>query len=319
MYFIDHRCSPLDVLPELVLYPLDGLGNASASNLPIAITPCRLSLWLEPTPAAWDDAYEGVTIDEVDVLKTTGIESKTSALAAHAAALPGRSLDWTVWSSTAPLPASYFWESTKFTENVDEDGATSSGSSRKTLSNAANSAQARAKYLAQVGPLTEELLLALTQRNLNASDTFWSHEEAYVFLPAEELSEKKSAAQDATELAVESSTLLEHCPVKASPAFKSVANFGSALSAALNDGYGRSYPFSGPQVLGELSFTTPTAAPEIEDRSTVNYVHNREDTVKPYLLLIGCGYSGTRAMAAFLSQHLELPVVPLMMYTIISS
>jgi len=302
------------VLPELVLYPLDGLGNASASKLPMAITPCRLSLWLEPTPAAWadanndvsaHDATDGVLNDDMTAKsKTKGIESKTSVLAAHAAAIPGRSIDWVVWSSTAPLPASYFWESTQI--------ASSLGSSLDT----ARSAEDRAKDSAQIESKSQELTLALTQRSLNASDLFWSHEEAYDLLPMKEPSKKTPATyNDTNESSAESSEeSLKRCPVEASPAFKSVAHFGSALSAALNDRFGGSFPFSGPLVLSEPTLTASPPQSDLTDDqavddSAINF-HIGDDTNAelPYLLLVGCGYSGTRAMAAFLSQHLELPV-----------
>jgi hypothetical protein len=302
------------VLPELVLYPLDGLGNASASKLPMAITPCRLSLWLEPTPAAWadanndvsaHDATDGVLNDDMTAKsKTKGIESKTSVLAAHAAAIPGRSIDWVVWSSTAPLPASYFWESTQI--------ASSLGSSLDT----ARSAEDRAKDSAQIESKSQELTLALTQRSLNASDLFWSHEEAYDLLPMKEPSKKTPATyNDTNESSAESSEeSLKRCPVEASPAFKSVAHFGSALSAALNDRFGGSFPFSGPLVLSEPTLTASPPQSDLTDDqavddSAINF-HIGDDTNAelPYLLLVGCGYSGTRAMAAYLSQHLELPV-----------
>ena len=302
------------MLPELVLYPLDGLGNASASKLPMAITPCRLSLWLEPTPAAWadanndvsaHDATDGVLNDDMTAKsKTKGIESKTSVLAAHAAAIPGRSIDWVVWSSTAPLPASYFWESTQI--------ASSLGSSLDT----ARSAEDRAKDSAQIESKSQELTLALTQRSLNASDLFWSHEEAYDLLPMKEPSKKTPATyNDTNESSAESSEeSLKRCPVEASPAFKSVAHFGSALSAALNDRFGGSFPFSGPLVLSEPTLTASPPQSDLTDDqavddSAINF-HIGDDTNAelPYLLLVGCGYSGTRAMAAFLSQHLELPV-----------
>ena len=302
------------MLPELVLYPLDGLGNASASKLPMAITPCRLSLWLEPTPAAWadanndvsaHDATDGVLNDDMTAKsKTKGIESKTSVLAAHAAAIPGRSIDWVVWSSTAPLPASYFWESTQI--------ASSLGSSLDT----ARSAEDRAKDSAQIESKSQELTLALTQRSLNASDLFWSHEEAYDLLPMKEPSKKTPATyNDTNESSAESSEeSLKRCPVEASPAFKSVAHFGSALSAALNDRFGGSFPFSGPLVLSEPTLTASPPQSDLTDDqavddSAINF-HIGDDTNAelPYLLLVGCGYSGTRAMAAYLSQHLELPV-----------
>ena len=297
------------MLPELVLYPLDGLGNASASKLPMAITPCRLSLWLEPTPAAWadanndvsaHDATDGVLNDDMTAKsKTKGIESKTSVLAAHAAAIPGRSIDWVVWSSTAPLPASYFWESTQI--------ASSLGSSLDT----ARSAEDRAKDSAQIESKSQELTLALTQRSLNASDLFWSHEEAYDLLPMKEPSKKTPATyNDTNESSAESSEeSLKRCPVEASPAFKSVAHFGSALSAALNDRFGGSFPFSGPLVLSEPTLTASPPQSDLTDDqavddSAINF-HIGDDTNAelPYLLLVGCGYSGTRAMAAYLSQH----------------
>ena len=66
-----------------------------------------------------------------------------------------------------------------------------------------------------------------------------------------------------------------------------------------------------------LSEPTLTASPpqsdltddQAVDDSAINF-HIGDDTNAelPYLLLVGCGYSGTRAMAAYLSQHLELPV-----------
>ena len=305
------------MLPELVLYPLDGLGNASASKLPMAITPCRLSLWLEPTPAAWadanndvsaHDATDGVLNDDMTAKsKTKGIESKTSVLAAHAAAIPGRSIDWVVWSSTAPLPASYFWESTQI--------ASSLGSSLDT----ARSAEDRAKDSAQIESKSQELTMALTQRSLNASDLFWSHEEAYDLLPMKEPSKKAPTIDnDPTESSAGSSDSIKHCPVEASPAFESVAHFGSALSAALNDRFGGSFPFSDPLVFGEPSFTAPqtqsnNAHDYAFDGSFIDFhSHNDAGPYLPYLLLVGCGYSGTRAMAAFLSQHLELPVGTMM-------
>ena len=314
------------MLPELVLYPLDGLGNASASNLPMAITPCRLSLWLEPTPAAWadanDDATIGVLNDDVAVnstkSKSKGTESKASVLAAHAAELPGRSIDWVVWSSAAPLPTSYFWESTQTTSSFRINHAIS-GSSLKSSLDTARSAKDRAKDPAQIESKPQELALSLTQHNLNASDLFWSHEEAYDLLPMKEPSKKAPTIDnDPTESSAGSSDSIKHCPVEASPAFESVAHFGSALSAALNDRFGGSFPFSDPLVFGEPSFIAPqtqsnNAHDYAFDGSFIDFhSHNDAGPYLPYLLLVGCGYSGTRAMAAFLSQHLELPVGTMM-------
>jgi len=82
------------------------LGSDSASNLPLAITPCRLSLWLELTPSALAEVTGDINIGaNADATTTARIESVAAKdLAKHAAAIPGRSLDWVIWSATAQMP-----------------------------------------------------------------------------------------------------------------------------------------------------------------------------------------------------------------------
>ena len=216
-------------IPQPALYPLDGLGIDGASNLPLAITPCRLSIWLEPTPAALGDVAVDVAVGVDANTLTPRIESGVvKDLVKHATAIPGRSLDWVVWSATAPLPA-------------------------------------------------------------------------------------------ATEIPIESSDQQKHCAIEASPEFKSLASFGSALMIAHNDEFGGTFPLSGPRVIGQPSFSAPqpfakgdkafeSTVGKASDAFTGQLRNDGAVSDAPYLLLVGCGYSGTGAMSALLTQHVKLLV-----------